>query len=191
LTSSLDLDYRVSEAANCRPLYEVTMSRLAITLAVSTTLALAAGATAALPGSGPYAGTTSLHSINGFADIVTFKTASGGHILRTFTFGTLGCFGSGAFPVGTDPYADPTNTAVIRSITVKPTGTFTLTAKPTLPDAAGTVTTAVIQGTFATSKGVSGTITISQSDNGDTCGPSKMKFSAQPGTVNSLGLSGG
>jgi len=167
------------------------MNRLAITLAASLTLVLAAGATAALPGSGPFAGTTSLHSINGFTDIVSFNSAGGGRILRKFTFSTLGCFGSGAFPVGTDPYGDPTNTAVIRSIAVKPSGTFTLTTKPTLPDAEGTVTTAVIQGTFASTKAVSGTITISQSDNGDTCGPSKMKFSAQPGTVNSLGLAGG
>jgi hypothetical protein len=167
------------------------MKRLAITLAASTMLALAAGATAALPGSGPYAGTTSLHSINGFADVVSFSAVGSGRILRTFTFSTLGCFGSGSFPVGTDPYGAPTNTAVIRSISVKPTGTFTLTTKPTLPDAAGTVTTAVIQGAFASTKVVSGTITISQSDNGDTCGPTKMRFSAQPGTVNSLGLSGG
>ena len=167
------------------------MTRLAITLAVATTLALAAGATAALPGSGPYAGTTSLHSINGFADIVSFNSSGGGRILRKFTFSTLGCFGSGAFPVGTDPYGDPTNTAVIRSIAVKPTGTFILTTKPTLPEAEGTVTTAVIQGAFASAKSVSGTITISQSDNGDTCGPTKMKFSAQPGTINSLGLNGG
>ena len=123
---------------------------------------LAAGATAALPGSGPFAGTTSLHSINGFADIVSFNSSGGGRILRKFTFSTLGCFGSGAFPVGTDPYGDPTNTAVIRSIAVKPTGTFILTTKPTLPEAEGTVTTAVIQGAFASTKSVSGTITISQ-----------------------------
>lgn len=167
------------------------MTRLAITLAVATTLALAAGATAALPGSGPFAGTTSLHSINGFTDIVSFNSSGGGRILRKFTFSTLGCFGYGAFPVGTDPYGDPTNTAVIRSISVKPTGTFMLTTKPTLPEAEGTVTTAVIQGAFASAKSVSGTITISQSDNGDTCGPTKMKFSAQPGTANSLGLSDG
>ena len=48
------------------------MRKLAITLAVSTTLALAAMAGAALPVNGAFAGKTSLKSINGFADPVTF-----------------------------------------------------------------------------------------------------------------------
>ena len=165
------------------------MRKLAITLAVSTTFVLAATAGAALPHNGPFAGKTALHPINGFSDLVTFNASSGGRKVTKFTFGTLGCFGVGAFPVGVDPYGDPTNTAIIKSIPVTPTGTFTITVKPTLPDAGGTVTTAVIQGTFTSASAVSGTITISQSDNGDTCGPSKMKFSATPGTVQSLGLS--
>jgi hypothetical protein len=52
------------------------------------------------------------------------------------------------------------------------------------------MTTAVVQGKFTSGSKVTGTISISQSSNGDTCGPTKMKFSAQPGTPSSLGLNG-
>jgi hypothetical protein len=163
------------------------MHKLAITLAVSTTLALAASAWATVvPSNGPFAGKTGVPSINGFADVVSFSVASG-KAMKKFTFGTLGCFGHGSFPVGTDPYGDPTNTVVIASIPVTK-GAFKYTAKPNLPDASGTVTTVTVQGSFTSSKAVSGTILISQSDNGDTCGPAKMKFTATPGTPSSLGL---
>jgi hypothetical protein len=166
----------------------MNMYRLAITLAVSVALALAAAAVAALPTTGPFAGKTSLHSINGFADLVTFTSGGGGRVLRKFTFGTLGCFGHGSYPVGVDPYGDATNTALVKPITVNANGTFSISAKPTLADPQGIVTTAVIQGSFTNAKSVSGTITISQTDNGDTCGPSKMKFTAVSGTPESLGL---
>jgi hypothetical protein len=163
------------------------MRKLAITLAVLTTFALAASAWATVvPSNGAFAGKTAAHPINGFSDLVTFKVTSG-KFLKKFTFGTLGCFGVGSFPIGTDPYGDPTNTGVIASIPVTK-GAFKYTAKVTLPESDGTVTTALVQGSFTSSKAVSGTITISQSDNGDTCGPSKMKFTAVPGTPSSLGL---
>jgi hypothetical protein len=189
LTLSRSVDYLVLEAANCRPWrrHEVNMRKLAITLAVLTALTLAVSAWATVvPSNGPFAGKTALHPINGFSDIVTFNV-SGGKALKKFTFATLGCFGVGAFPVGTDPYGDPTNTGVVASIPVKK-GAFKYTTKLKLPEAGATVTTALVQGSFTSSKAVSGTITISQSDNGDTCGPSKMKFTAVPGTPTSLGL---
>ena len=52
------------------------------------------------------------------------------------------------------------------------------------------MTTAVIQGSFTNSKSVAGTITVTQTSNGDTCGPTKMKFTAVPGTPSSLGMNG-
>jgi hypothetical protein len=162
------------------------MHKLAITLAVSTALALAASAWATVvPSGGPYAGKTGVPSINGFPDVVSFNVSGGK--MKKFTFGTLGCFGHGSFPVGTDPYGDPTNTVIIASIPVTK-GAFKYTAKPSLPDASGTVTTVTVQGSFTSPKAASGTILISQSDNGDTCGPAKMKFSVTPGTPTSLGL---
>jgi hypothetical protein len=167
------------------------MRKLAITLAVTTTLALAAVAYAALPQKGPFAGKTALRPINGFSDLVTFTAPSGGKSLKKFTFGTLGCFGHGSYPIGTDPYADPTNTALMKTITVAANGTFTLKGLATLADPEGIVTTATITGKFTSPTAVSGVITISQTDNGDTCGPQKMKFTASAGTPTSLGLNGG
>ena len=82
------------------------MNRLAITLAVSTTLGLAAAAGAALPVNGAFAGKTSLRPINGFSDIITFTSAKNGAVLKKFVFGTLGCFGTSAYPVGVDPYGE-------------------------------------------------------------------------------------
>ena len=166
------------------------MGKLAITLAVSATLGLAAAAGAALPTRGHFAGTTSLRPINGFSDIVTFTASTAGKTLTKFQFGTLGCFGTGAFPVGVDPYGDPGALATVKSIAVTPTGTFLATTKQKLPGSTTTLTTAVIQGTFTSAMKVSGTIAISQSNNGDTCGPTKMKFTAVPGTPSSLGLNG-
>ena len=167
------------------------MRKLAITLAVSSTLVLSAVAGAVLPTHGAFAGTTSLRPVNGFDDIVTFNASTTGKALKKFQFGTLGCFGTGAFPVGVDPYGAPEATATVKSITVLPNGTFTVTSKQMLPGAVNnTMTTAVIQGRFTSSSKVSGTISISQSSNGDVCGPTKMKFTAQPGTPSSLGLNG-
>jgi hypothetical protein len=165
------------------------MHKLAITLAVSATLGLAAAAGASLPVKGAFAGKTSLRPINGFADLVTFTSAKEGTVLTKFVFGTLGCFGTSAFPVGVDPYGVAENTATVKgSIPVTKKGTFLITTKPALADPEGIVTTAVIQGTVVNSKSIAGTITISQSDKGDTCGPSKMKFTAAPGTPSSLGI---
>jgi hypothetical protein len=163
------------------------MRKVATTLAVTSALCLVGVAAAALPTAGPFAGKTSVHSINGFNDLVTFKAAKNGLSMTKFTFGTLGCFGHGSFPVGTDPYGDPTNTGVVRSIPVAKNGTFLTTTTPTF---AGTtvVTTATIKGTFSASNAVSGTITIKQTNNGDSCGPTTMKFTAAPGTPNSLGI---
>ena len=93
-------------------------------------------------------------------------------------------------PVRVDPYGDPSALATVKSIAVTPKGTFLATTKQKLPGSTTTLTTAVIQGTFTSAMKVSGTIAISQSNNGDTCGPMKMKFSAVPGTPSSLGLNG-
>jgi hypothetical protein len=167
------------------------MRKLAITLAATSTLCLAAAGWAALPSKGPFAGKTSLNPINGFADLVTFSTAANGRSLKKFQFGTLGCFGHGSYPVGTDPYGDPTAIGTINSVVVSPKGAILLTTKPLFPQAGLTVTTATLKGTFTSVSALNGTITISQSDNGSTCGPMTMKFSASSGTPASLGLNGG
>ena len=111
------------------------MRKLAITLAVSSTLVLRPSPAPRFRGKGAFAGTTSLHPINGFDDLVTFNASATGKSLKKFQFGTLGCFGTGAFPVGTDPYGAPEATATIKSITVLPNGSFTVTSKQKLPGA--------------------------------------------------------
>jgi hypothetical protein len=110
------------------------MRKLVITLAALSTLALAAVAGAALPTTGAFAGTTSLRPINGFNDVITFNAASTGKTLRKFQFGTLGCFGTGAFPIGTDPYGAPEARATIKSVIVAQNGSFIATSKQMLPD---------------------------------------------------------
>jgi hypothetical protein len=167
------------------------MRRLALTLIVTTVLASAASALAASPTPGPFAGKTSLHTINGFPDVVTFTAGRTGKSLTRFRFGTLGCFGTGAFAVGVDPYELASSVGVVKSIPLSKTGTFSVTVKPAFAETDGIVTTATIAGQIVNRTNVSGTITISQQGaSGDTCGPEKMKFSAVPGTPDSLGLTG-
>ena len=166
------------------------MRKLAITLALSITLALAASALASLPTPGAFAGKTSLRNVNGFPDVVTFVAVKSGLALRKFTFGTLGCFGTGAFPVGVDPYGMPASVGTVALIPLTRTGTFTLTATPKFVETDGIVTTAIIKGSVLSSTSVKGTITISQNQSGDKCGPTTMKFTAVPGTPESLGYSG-
>jgi hypothetical protein len=166
------------------------MRKLAIMLALSITFGLAGAAVAALPTKGKFAGKTSLHSINGFHDLVTFVSANGGRTLKKFTFGTLGCFGTGAFPVGVDPYGMPESIGSIPKVKVNANGTFLVIAKPKFAGDNGAVTTATVKGVFATARSVKGTITITQVSDGDKCGPAKMKFTAVPGTPDSLGISG-
>jgi hypothetical protein len=166
------------------------MRRLAIMLAATSTLGFAAAAFAALPVKGPFAGRASLHPFNGFPALVTFAASANGRTLTKFQFETLGCFGHGQYPAGTDPFGDPTALGKIKSIPVTPQGSFLLTTKPVFDGADGTVTTATIKGTFSSSRSLSGTITLSQTANGDTCGPATMRFTAVPGTPESLGYDG-
>jgi hypothetical protein len=156
--------------------------KLVIALAAAAALVLTASAVAVLPQKGKFAGTTNAHGIAGFKDGVTFSVINGGKTLHDFTFGTLGCFGTGAFPVGVDPYALATSVGTVQTIPVGPKGTFLVTAKAHFADANDTTTTAVIQGTFSSAKAVKGTITITQTDTSkDKCGPSKLTFTAAPG----------
>jgi hypothetical protein len=154
-----------------------------LALAATAGMAILAGtAFAALPQKGPFAGTTSAHPINGFKDGVQFIVINNGRTLHDFTFGTLGCFGTGAFPVGVDPFALASSVGRVSTIPVSPTGTFLVTTKPRFADTqGGIVTTAVIQGTFTSATAVKGTITISQTFKTDKCGPAKMTFTAAPG----------
>ena len=158
------------------------MRKLAITLALTTTLIAVAVSQAAIPKAGPFAGKTSAKPINGFPDLVTFTAAKTGKSLTKFTFETLGCFGTGAFPVGVDPYGVPEAIAIMGTIPVTSTGSFLFTGKAKFNANDATPTTATIKGSFSSANAVSGTITITQVSSGDNCGPQAMKFTAVPGT---------
>src|SRR5207237_8510444 len=95
---------------------------------VATTLVAGAAATAALPRSGArYTGPTNSKVVNGFGNTVTFL--AGSRSLKRFSFGTLGCFGYGTFPVGVDPYS--TSLAQLpKAVPVTAKGTFAITSTP-------------------------------------------------------------
>jgi hypothetical protein len=156
--------------------------KLIIALALTTTLATVAAATAALPRAGArYTGPTNSKMVNGFGNSVTFL--AGSRTLKRFSFGTLGCFGYGTFPVGVDPYS--TSLAQVQKlIPVTAKGTFSLTSTPATwsgGDAATHIKVAVT-GTFTSATAASGTIWVTETGaNGGSCGPVKMTFTVKLG----------
>ena len=158
------------------------MRKLIIALALTTTLAIVAAATAALPRPGArYTGPTNSKMVNGFGNSVTFL--AGARSLKRFSFGTLGCFGYGTFPVGVDPYS--TSLAQLpKLIPVTVTGKFSITATPA-SWSGGDVSTQLkvaVTGSFTSVTVASGTIWVTETGaNGGSCGPVKMTFTAKLG----------
>lgn len=159
------------------------MRKLIIALVLTTTLAAAAVATGALPRAGArYTGPTSSKVVNGFGNTVTFL--AGAKSLRRFSFGTLGCFGYGTFPVGVDPYS--TSLAQLpKTIPVSAKGAFAVTSETAAWNGGdpGMKLKVTLSGTFSSSTAAKGTIWVSESNGtGGTCGPLKMTFVAKVGT---------
>jgi hypothetical protein len=156
--------------------------KLIIALALTTTLATVAAATAALPRPGArYTGPTNSKKVNGFGNSVTFL--AGSRSLKRFSFGTLGCFGYGTFPVGVDPYS--TSLAQLpKLIPVTAKGTFSIASTPA-SWSGGDVSThlkVTVTGTFTSATAAAGTISITETGvNGGSCGPVKMTFVAKLG----------
>lgn len=155
------------------------MRRLTVIPFALATFALAATALAAVPSGGSrFKGTTSAPAIGHFKDPVSFKVASNAKKITGFKFGTLGCFGSGGPPPKKNPYTQPFNTGKVASIAIDAKGSFS--ANVAIKVGQVPTTTTVI-GKFGKKHGkvtASGVITISQSFQGHTCGPSTMKFKA-------------
>jgi hypothetical protein len=146
-------------------------------------LLLAATALAAKPKKNAhFGGHTSAPAIEGFRAPVTFTVAPNGVGLNRFTFGSIGCFGSGGFRPGVSPYKG--NSLIdAGKLRVPANGKFSDTALAGYTIAGQTTTTKItISGKFATPKSVSGTITFSQMVVGggvnSECGPAKLTFSA-------------
>ena len=158
------------------------MRKLMIALALTTTLAAVAAASAALPRVGArYTGPTNSKVVNGFGNTVTFL--AGSRSLKRFSFGTLGCFGYGTFPVGVDPYS--TSLAQLpKVVPVTAKGTFAIsstTASWSGGDSSLKLKVSVV-GAFSTATAAQGTISITETGaNGGSCGPVKMTFVAKLG----------
>ena len=157
------------------------MRRLMIALGMTTTLVVVAAASAALPHPGArYTGPTNSKVVNGFGNTVTFL--AGARSLKRFSFGTLGCFGYGTFPVGVDPYS--TSLAQLpTSVPVTANGTFAVTAAPANwngGDASTKIKVSVV-GAFSSATAAKGTITVTEIGENGSCGPVKMTFVAKLG----------
>jgi hypothetical protein len=158
------------------------MRKLIIALVLTTTLSSAAAAAAALPHPGArYTGPTNSKLVNGFGNTVTFL--AGSRSLRGFSFGTLGCFGYGTFPVGVDPYATSlAQLAKVVPVTAKGTFAVTAAAANWSGGDASTKLKVTISGTFSSSSAAKGTIWVTETGaNGGSCGPIKMTFVAKAG----------
>lgn len=163
------------------------MRKLATTLALTLALSVVASSVAAAPQTGKFAGYTTQKPINGYHALVMFTST--GKTLKRFTVQTLGCFGYGQFGTGENPLGLPTATGRIALIPVLANGSFSITAKLKYDGSGTGDTIAVVAGTFLTPTSATGTVTIKQDLHGDQCAQ-KLKFTAQPGTPESLGLTG-
>jgi hypothetical protein len=153
------------------------MRRLIVTAIAGAALVLTATALAVLPTQRTvFKGVTSEHAVNGYKPVVKFTSLSGGRQIKFFYFETLGCFGHGRFPVGTDPFSE--NPWRLTAFPVSKDGTYSAKVRGRgLSPAAGTMT-ATVTGSFTSVSKTTGKITFSQAQEGATCGPQTIKFSA-------------
>ena len=153
------------------------MRRLLVTTAIAGGLVVTASALAVLPTQrAKFSGVTSERPINGFRPTVTFTAPAGGRTLKNFVFQTLGCFGSGQFPVGVDPFFQ--SQWRVASIPVDTTGVYSAKVNATSPAPDAGRLTATISGSFKTATRAVGKITFSQVQSGAECGPQTVKFTA-------------
>jgi hypothetical protein len=151
------------------------MRRLIVTAAVAAGVVFTASALAVLPSQrSVFKGVTSEHKVNGYKPTIQFTALPGGRTLKFFTFQTLGCFGHGQFPVGTDPFAE--NPWRLPAIPVAKTGTFSAKVKATPTSSDAGRMTATVTGSFTSASRSVGKITFSQDQEGATCGPRTVKF---------------
>ncbi len=162
------------------------MRKLIGIVALAALLPAAAAASATHPQSGRFSGLIAGRPVNGFRDTVTFVVRP--RSLVDFTFGTLGCFGYGNFPVGEDPFA--TSLAILRSVPLAANGTFGITSALARYNGGDPALKlyVTVSGRFTSRTSGSGTIWVSEiAGNGGKCGPQKLSFTVRPGTVSADG----
>ena len=164
------------------------MRKLLVPVTLLAIVPTVAAAASTRPQSGRFSGYVAVKKVNGFSDVVTFVVRP--KSLRNFSFGTLGCFGYGAFPTGVDPFA--TSLATVYSVPMSASGTFAVKAAKA-SYGGGDISTKLfvtIAGRFTSATSATGTITFTETGaNAAKCGPAKMSFTAQPGSI-SAGMNG-
>jgi hypothetical protein len=153
------------------------MRRLIVTATAVAAVFFTASALAVLPSQrSVFRGVTSEHAVNGYKPTIQFTALAGGRTLKFFTFQTLGCFGHGSFPVGTDPFVE--TPWRLPAIKVNPNGAYSAKVKATSPAPSAGKMVVTITGSFTSASKASGKLTFSQDQEGATCGPKTVKFAA-------------
>jgi hypothetical protein len=161
------------------------MRKLIVITATAAALVFAASAYSALPTQRTvFKGVTSEHAVNGYKPTIQFVAQPGGR-LTNVVFETLGCFGSGQFAVGVDPFAE--SPWKLPKLTVPKTGTLTAKVPAKSPALDSGNMTVTITGTFTSASKMTGKITFTQDQSGATCGPKTVKFAVSTNPVASLG----
>jgi hypothetical protein len=157
-----------------------TLPILIAALAAALSLLLAASAQAAQPTAGStYTGYLSTGASNGFRPPVSFKVSLNGKLLRGFKWSGDGCLGMGG---GGDPWTNPYFNNEVGTITVSPTGTFSVkNVKSTTAASAGNaakVAISTVNGRFTTAKTATGTIKYTLKSTGPACALATVRFTA-------------
>lgn len=151
---------------------------------IAALLVLAGGALAAKPKRhAHFAGHTSVPPVLGFRAPVSFTVAANGKSLRSFSYGSFGCFGAGGFRPGVNPYTGGSVVHVGAAVPVSGSGRIAVSGLKSSRSGFGqtTVTTIAISARFGRPRRASGTITFSQAVTGTftgTCGPVTVHFAA-------------
>ena len=160
------------------------MRKLIVSTAAASALVFASSAFAVLPTQrSVFKGVTSEHAVNGYKPTIQFVAQPGGR-LTNVVFQTLGCFGSGQFAVGVDPFAE--SPWKLPKLTVPSTGTVTAKVAAKSPALDSGKMTVTFTGTFTSASKMTGKITFSQDQSGATCGPRTVKFTVSTNAPTSL-----
>ena len=161
------------------------MRKLIVSTAAVAALVFAGSAFAVLPTQrSVFKGVTSEHAVNGYKPTIQFVAQPSG-LLTNVVFQTLGCFGSGQFAVGVDPFAE--SPWKLPKLTVPKTGTVTAKVAAKSPALESGNMTVTFTGTFTSASKMTGKITFSQDQSGATCGPKTVKFAVSTNPPPSLG----
>ena len=163
------------------------MRRFIVTTSAVAVLAFAAtSAFAVVPSQrSVFKGVTSEHAVNGYKPTIQFVSQAGGKTITNFVFETLGCFGAGQFPVGTDPFAE--SPWRLPKLKVPANGILSTKVNATSPALDSGKMAVTVSGTFTSTSKMTGKLTYTQDQSGATCGPRTVKFSVSTNAPTTIG----